>query len=90
QDRITSPVVIKDLRADYALNISAKSGLGLDELNDTISKALRETRVHISKRFSYEEAGKINLIRKYGQLIKEEYHEDGIYIEAFVPAQFAN
>ena len=31
------------------------------------------------------DAGKIQTIRKYGQLLEEEYQEDGIAIKAYVP-----
>ena len=41
----------------------------------------------IEKLYTYEEAGQIQLIRKYGELIKEEYREDGIYVQAFVPVE---
>ena len=27
------------------------------------------------------------MIRKYGELLKEEYTEDGIYVEAYVPME---
>lgn len=61
--------------------------MGLLELNEVIEKALRSMRVHMEKVFSYAEAGKPGLIRKYGQLLKEEYREDGIFVEAYVPAE---
>lgn len=44
-------------------------------------------RVHIEKVFSYADAGKPGIIRKYGQLLKEEYRDDGIYVEGYVPAE---
>ena len=34
--------------------------------------------------YPYNEAAKIALIRKRGQVIEEEYREDGIYIRAYV------
>lgn len=34
------------------------------------------------------EAGKIQIIREYGRLDTEEYREDGIYVEAAVPAAY--
>ena len=36
---------------------------------------------------SLEEAGKIQLIRSHGQLLKEEYRDDGIYVEAYIPKE---
>ena len=37
----------------------------------------------------YEEAGKIARIRKLGQLLKEEYRPEGIYVQAYIPGSFA-
>ena len=39
----------------------------------------------MSSTFPYTEAGKPGIIRKYGELITEEYLEDGIFVEAYVP-----
>ena len=52
-----------------------------------IEELLREQKMAIEKLYTYEEAGQIQLIRKYGELIKEEYREDGIYVQAFVPVE---
>ena len=41
------------------------------------------------KVFDYSDAGKIGKIRKYGQLISEEYKNDGIYVKAYVPSSMA-
>ena len=35
--------------------------------------------------FPYKDAAKIQLIRKYGELLREEYLEEGIAVEAYVP-----
>ena len=44
--------------------------------------------MRIEKTFSYQEAGKIQIIREYGRLDTEEYRDDGIYVEAAVPAAY--
>ena len=41
----------------------------------------------IERVFSYSEAGKIQLIRQFGQLESEEYTEDGIKVLAYVPKE---
>ena len=79
--------VMKDFNADYTVETAIKKGIGLDELNEIIEKALKSMRIHIEKLFPYTDAGKPGLIRKYGQLIKEEYREDGIWVEAYVPSE---
>ena len=78
---------LRDFRADYTLKISAKTGEGLDELLDLLEKILAEEQIYIKRLFPYEEAGKIQLIRKYGQLLSEEYTENGIAVKGRVPME---
>lgn len=87
QDLLSADRVIKDLKADRLVKISAKTGEGVPELLSVIGDVLRENKQFVEKRFSYEDAGKLALIRKYGQLLKEEYQEDGIFVQAYVPGE---
>ena len=80
---------IKDLKADLSVKISARTGLGLEDLVLEIEHILREQKVYIEKTFSYADAGKLQEIRKTGQLITEDYREDGIYVEAYVKKETA-
>lgn len=79
--------VIKDFRADYTVRISAKTGEGLSELKDIIETVLRSSKIYLERIFGYDEAGKISLIRKYGQLMSEEYVAEGIEVKAYVPIE---
>ncbi len=85
QDKLDTDIVIKDFKADYTAKISAKTGQGVTELLDIIEKVLMDQKVLIEKTFSYQDAGNIQLIRKYGQLLEEDYREDGIFVKAYVP-----
>ncbi|MFI3171270.1 MAG: GTPase HflX [Eubacteriales bacterium] len=85
QDRLENPEVVRDLRADKIVKISAKIGTGLEELQEVIEDILREQKIAIERIFTYGEAGKIQLIRKYGELLEEDYREDGIFVRAYVP-----
>lgn len=78
---------IRDFKADYTLKISAKTREGLDDLNDLLEKLLSEDQIYIERLFPYQEAGKIQLIREYGQLLSEEYTENGIAVKARVPME---
>lgn len=80
-------VIFKDFKADYTVNASVKKHEGLDELLNCIEDVLRNRKIFITKTFEYSRAGEIQRIRKYGELIKEEYREDGIYVEAYVPIE---
>lgn len=77
--------LFKDLKADYVVHGSVKTGIGLDKLVDTIENILKEKSVYVEHIFSYNEASKLQLIRKYGQLISEDYIAEGIFVKANVP-----
>lgn len=78
----------KDINSEEVVKISAKKKIGLEVLLEKAEKILNAGFVKIEKTFSYDEAGKIQLIRKYGMLKKEEYREDGIYVDADIPASY--
>lgn len=79
--------VLRDFKSDYSLKISARTGEGLDALNDLLEKLLTEELIYVERVFPYQEAGKIQLIREFGQLISEEYAESGIAVKARVPRE---
>lgn len=87
QDRLEKEMILRDFKADHIVRISAKTGEGLDKLQNVIEKALREQKILIEKVYSYGDAGKIQLIRKYGELLEEEYREEGIFAKGYVPVE---
>lgn len=70
------------------MHISAKNKLGLDELLKEIMNLVNEERKWIDTLYPYDQASAISLIHQYGQVITEEYEEDGIRIKAYVPKRF--
>lgn len=86
-DKIDGGEVLRDFKADYTVKISAKTGEGIEELKNIIGRVLKESRIYLDRLFGYDEAGKISVIRKYGQLLSEEYKPDGIAVTAYVPAE---
>ena len=87
-DQKTGGEYPRDLQSDYQVQISAKTGEGLDQLISTLENILRSQKVYLEKVFSYQEAGKIQTIRRYGELLSEEYQGDGILVKAYVPAEW--
>lgn len=77
----------KDFHADKVLKMSAKTGEGIEELKKAVEDIVKKQRVYLEHIFSYREAGKIAIIRKSGELLSEEYVEEGIYIKAYVPVE---
>ena len=87
QDCLEEKVTVRDFKADATVNISARTGEGLDELIERILSVLREQKKAIDTIYPYQDAGKIQIIRKYGELISEEYLDEGIHVQAYVPAE---
>lgn len=79
QDKVDGEVILRDFKADHVVNISAKTGEGLENLQNVIEEVLREQKILIEQLYPYADAGKIQLIRKYGELLEEEYREEGIF-----------
>ena len=44
-----------------------------------------DSRVLLEHLYDFKDAGQVQIIRKYGHLLSEEYTEDGIQIRALVP-----
>ena len=86
-DQLPENVTLRDFSADYQVKISAKTGEGIPELLELFETILRGRNVYLEKTFPYSEAGKIQLIRKSGQLLEEEYVPEGIQVKAYVPAE---
>lgn len=86
-DRIEEEMQLRDFKADKIVRISAKTGAGIEQLLDSIEAILREQKIAIEKVYEYKDAAKIQLIRKYGELISEEYTETGIAVKAYVPSR---
>ncbi|MEY8427445.1 GTPase HflX [Lachnospiraceae bacterium 46-15] len=87
QDRVVEKENLRDFKADYCLKISAKTGEGLEDMKSLLEKLLRERSVLIERTYPYGQAGLIQLIRKHGQLLEEEYRPEGIYVKAYVPME---
>ena len=84
-DRPLGDALLYDAVADETLRISALTGEGLERLTEVLSEVLKAQKIYIDRVFSYQEAGTVGQIRKYGSVIAEEYEENGIHIKAYVP-----
>lgn len=85
QDKVEEPEILRDFRADYVLKTAVKTGQGLEELKEVLEKVITEDQIYLERVLGYQEAGQIQIIRKYGQLLSEEYTPEGIEIKARVP-----
>ena len=68
-DRPDADTACRDMSADYKVKLSAKTGEGIEELLDLFAIILRNRRIYFEKIFAYRDAGRIQTIRKSGQLL---------------------
>lgn len=87
QDKLEGPSVLRDFKADYVQNVSARTGQGMEEFKKILEEILLNDQIYIERLFSYNDAGKIQIIRTYGQLLAEEYTPEGIEVKAYVPME---
>ena len=86
-DRRGENALLRDFQADRTVQISAKTGEGIPELLCAIEQQLREQKILIERMYPYQESSRVQMIRKYGELLEEHYTEEGIYIRAYVPKE---
>ena len=87
-DRIGQPEPLHDFRAERTVHISAKYGDGLEDLKNILEEILREEKDFLECTIPYRDAGVIQKIREKGEILSEEYREDGIFVRAWVPKEF--
>ena len=80
----------RDMQADRTIEISVKDGTGLDELREVLLSFLRNRKKYVERLYGYDEMGKIQLLRKYGQIVTEEYRDDGVAVTGYVPNEYYN
>jgi GTP-binding protein hflX len=77
----------RDFHSNHTIKISAKTGEGIDKLKELFEKIIRNRKILLEKTFNYNEVGKIQIIRKFGELLEEEYTDEGVKIRAYVPVE---
>ena len=87
-DLVSQEQPLKDLHADKTVRISAKQNTGIEEMLGLLSDMLKENKMLLEEVFPYEEGGRAALLRKYGQILEEEYRNDGIFIRAYLDREY--
>mgnify|MGYP004678702079 CR=1 FL=1 len=86
-DRPEADRELRDFRADHTARISARNDRDLETVKELLAQVLRENKTYMEHVFSYEDAGKIQVIRRKGELLSEEYTPEGIFVKAYIPAE---
>lgn len=89
-DLVEPGALFRDFSADASLKVSAKTGEGMDKLYDAIAEVLKKSRVYIDEVIPYRDAARVAEIRRQGQLLSEEYEEDGVHVKAYVPRRYGS
>ncbi len=84
QDLVTSSGRINSMGYSSVCEISAVTGDGIEQLLDTITEGFKEKLKEVGMLIPYSEGWVMPYIYKYGQIINQEYLEDGISVKALV------
>lgn len=72
------------------VRISALEKQGLDKLLEKLCQMLENTRRQVRLLLPYAEGALASKIRREGAVIREEYRDDGLFIEAVLDGRFLN
>ena len=78
--------LFRDAKADQVIRVSAKKEIRLTQLCELMEKVLRESKTEIRTVIPYGEMAYLDQIHRYGQILSEEYVQDGVEIHAYVPS----
>lgn len=78
----------KDVRAKKTLLISAREQRGFGEIKKLLEDFLHEKQMYVERLVPYTETGIIQLVRKYGSLLEEDYRDGGIFIRGYIPKEY--
>ena len=88
-DEAGDDVILRDTLASRTVRISAKNQTGIDELLIAVSDTLKEMQIRVKALIPYSDSAKAARMRSLGQVISEEYLEEGILIDAYLPGWMA-
>lgn len=86
-DLVDGPLYYRDPHAVKTIRTSLRKGEGTELVKQALTELLLEESVYLEHCFPYASAGSIQLIRKYGNLLAEEYTPEGIRVRAYVPRE---
>ena len=78
------PYIDEVAGGDKVVKISAKTGMGIDNLLIAIQNALPQSAIRTKLLLPFDKAGLLNLIRRDGKIFSEEYVAEGILADALV------
>lgn len=89
-DKEDANLTLKDTIAYESIYVSAKEGSSLEYFQQILEKKLLEGKVYIKTIIPYDKGSVLQSVRSFGQIIVEEYKNDGTYIEAYLEEALVN
>lgn len=93
-NKVDKENVIKPLPKDdfamYTLEISAKNGLGIDKLLNTIEEIIKSFKKSINILIPYEQSSYVSMIHGKCEIIQNENRENGMFFEIFTDEEMEN
>lgn len=83
QDLLAEPKSFHDHHAELCVAASARTGQGMEEIKAGIEQILRSQKIYIERLYPYDQAGLIQIIRRKGELLSEEYQAEGIFVKEY-------
>ena len=89
KDKVEDMILLAGLKRHFHLpvTISALKREGLDALTERLVAELSSLMSGIKITIPHRDMKKYNLIHEYGSVLKQEYKDDSIYIEARIPSK---
>lgn len=87
-DLLEEGEIMRDFQADQTICISAKTGQGLEDVRMALARLLREDKVLVEETFGYDRMQQLAVIRARGEILREEYTPDGVFVKALVPKKW--
>ena len=87
-DLLEEGEILRDFRADQTICISAKTGQGLEDVRMALARLLRGDKVLVEETFGYDRMQQLAVIRARGEILREEYTPDGVFVKALVPKKW--
>lgn len=84
-DLVSDETALHDPKAARTVKASLLYRQGIEEIGAALEEMIRADRLFISRTIPYAQAGLLQQIRVRGEIVREEYREDGVLVMAYVP-----
>jgi GTP-binding protein HflX len=76
------PLSVTHPRGSDIVELSARTGRGVDDLLGKIEQVLQKTKKKVTLRFPYDKGSTVELLHREASVLRLEYLDDGIEVEA--------